>query len=42
MRDDAARIGGTCAPDDRVWLLERSGTQLSSEALAHRLDDVGA
>ena len=40
MRDEAERILRHLRPDDRVWLLERTGTQLSSEALAARLDDV--
>jgi 23S rRNA (pseudouridine1915-N3)-methyltransferase len=40
MRDESERIRRHMRPDDRVWLLERTGTQLSSQALAQRLDDV--
>lgn len=40
MRDEAARIARHLHPDDRVWLLERTGTQLSSIGLAQRLADV--
>ena len=40
MRDEAARIMRHVRDDDRVWLLERSGTELTSEELAHRLDAV--
>ena len=40
MRDESERIRRHLRPDDRVWLLERTGSQLSSEALARRLDDV--
>ena len=40
MRDESERVLKHLRPDDRVWLLERTGTQLSSEALARRLDDV--
>ena len=40
MRDEAARIARHLRDDDRVWLLERTGTQLSSEALASRLDEI--
>ncbi|MGA8533694.1 MAG: 23S rRNA (pseudouridine(1915)-N(3))-methyltransferase RlmH [Candidatus Tumulicola sp.] len=41
MRDESARIMRHVRADDRLWLLERSGTQLSSPALASRLDEVG-
>jgi 23S rRNA (pseudouridine1915-N3)-methyltransferase len=41
MRDERERIMRHVRPDDRMWLLERTGTQLSSSALAARLDDVG-
>jgi 23S rRNA (pseudouridine1915-N3)-methyltransferase len=37
LRDDDA-ILRRLAPDDHVWLLERSGTLLSSEDLAQRLE----
>jgi 23S rRNA (pseudouridine1915-N3)-methyltransferase len=40
MRDESERVMRHLRPDDRVWLLERTGTQLSSEALAKRLDAV--
>jgi 23S rRNA (pseudouridine1915-N3)-methyltransferase len=40
MRDESARIARHLRPDDRMWLLERTGTQLSSPALAARLEDV--
>jgi 23S rRNA (pseudouridine1915-N3)-methyltransferase len=40
MRDESERIRRHLRADDRVWLLERTGKQLSSEALARRLDDV--
>jgi 23S rRNA (pseudouridine1915-N3)-methyltransferase len=40
MRDESERIRKHLRPDDRVWLLERTGAQLSSEAFARRLDDV--
>ena len=41
MRDEAERIARLLNGGDRIWLLDRNGTQLSSEALAHRLDDFG-
>ena len=37
LRDDAA-ILRRLAPDDHVWLLERTGTMFSSEELAARLE----
>jgi len=40
MRDEAARILPLLRADERVWLLERSGTQLSSEELAQKLQSV--
>jgi 23S rRNA (pseudouridine1915-N3)-methyltransferase len=40
MRDECERILRHVRPDDRVWLLERTGSRVSSEALARRLDDV--
>lgn len=41
MRDESARILRHLRADDRLWLLERTGTQLSSLALASRLEEVG-
>jgi 23S rRNA (pseudouridine1915-N3)-methyltransferase len=41
MHDESARITRQLRADDRVWLLERSGTQLTSPALASRLEEVG-
>lgn len=41
MREEAERIARHLREDDRVWLVDRSGTQLSSEALAARIADVG-
>jgi 23S rRNA (pseudouridine1915-N3)-methyltransferase len=40
MRDESERIVRHLRADDRVWLLERTGTQVSSPELARRLDDV--
>jgi len=40
MREESERILRHVRPDDRVWLLERTGSQISSKALARRLDDV--
>jgi 23S rRNA (pseudouridine1915-N3)-methyltransferase len=40
MRDEGERIARHLRGDDRVWLLERNGTQLSSESLAKRLENV--
>ncbi len=37
LRDDEA-IVRRLAPDDHVWLLERTGTMFSSEELAQRLE----
>ena len=42
MREESARITRHLRADDRVWLLERTGTQLSSPALASRLEEVDA
>lgn len=42
MREEAQRIAKLLRPDDRVWLLERTGTELSSEGLSRRLDAVSA
>ena len=41
MREEAERVTRHLRDDDRVWLVDRSGTQLSSEALATRIGDVG-
>ncbi|HVA32499.1 MAG TPA: 23S rRNA (pseudouridine(1915)-N(3))-methyltransferase RlmH [Candidatus Baltobacteraceae bacterium] len=41
MREECARIARQLRDDDRVWLLDRGGKQLSSPGLAQRLDDVG-
>jgi 23S rRNA (pseudouridine1915-N3)-methyltransferase len=40
MRDEAARIMRHVRDDDRTWLLERGGTELTSEELAQRLEGV--
>ena len=40
MREEAERVARHLRPDDRVWLLERSGTELSSPELERRLDAV--
>ena len=37
MREEGARILRTVAPEDTLWLLERTGTQLGSVELAERL-----
>ena len=41
MRDESARILRHVRDDDRMWLLDRAGTQLSSPQLAKRLEDAG-
>ncbi|MEO6836138.1 MAG: 23S rRNA (pseudouridine(1915)-N(3))-methyltransferase RlmH [Candidatus Tumulicola sp.] len=41
MRDESTRILRHLRADDRMWLLERTGSQLSSPALAGRLDEAG-
>jgi 23S rRNA (pseudouridine1915-N3)-methyltransferase len=41
MRGESARILRLLRDGDRVWLLERTGTQLSSPQLAQRLEDAG-
>jgi 23S rRNA (pseudouridine1915-N3)-methyltransferase len=41
MREEAERVARHLRDDDRLWLVDRSGTQLSSEALATRISDVG-
>lgn len=40
-RDESERVARHLTANDRVWLLDRTGTQLSSEALARRLADFG-
>ncbi len=40
IRDEAERIVRLLRPDERVWLLERTGTPLSSEALARKIESV--
>ncbi len=37
MREEAERIVKLIRPDERVWLLDRSGTHLSSIALSERV-----
>jgi 23S rRNA (pseudouridine1915-N3)-methyltransferase len=41
VHDESERILKQLRDGDRVWLLERTGTQLSSEALAQRITDAG-
>jgi 23S rRNA (pseudouridine1915-N3)-methyltransferase len=38
MRDEGAAILKLLDPADQVWLLERSGEQMSSEELAKRIE----
>jgi 23S rRNA (pseudouridine1915-N3)-methyltransferase len=40
MQQEAARILKLVRPDDRVWLLERSGTETTSQDLSRRLTEV--
>jgi 23S rRNA (pseudouridine1915-N3)-methyltransferase len=40
MREEAERILKHVRPDDRVWLLERSGTSFSSVQLAAEIEKV--
>jgi 23S rRNA (pseudouridine1915-N3)-methyltransferase len=40
IRDESARILRHLRADDRMWLLERGGTQLSSPGLAGRLETI--
>jgi 23S rRNA (pseudouridine1915-N3)-methyltransferase len=40
VRDESARILKLLRPDERVWLLERTGTSFSSEELARRIEGV--
>jgi len=37
VADESARIAAALEPDDVVWLLERTGTELSSEDLAGKI-----
>jgi len=38
IREEAGRILKHIRPDDRLWLLERTGTELSSTELAQAID----
>jgi 23S rRNA (pseudouridine1915-N3)-methyltransferase len=40
VRDEAERIFKHVRPDDRIWLLERTGAAFSSPELARALDDA--
>ncbi len=40
IRDETARILKLIRPDERVWLLERTGAEFSSIELSRRLDAV--
>lgn len=40
LRDEGARIARHLRDEDRVWLLERDGTQLDSIELATRLHEI--
>jgi 23S rRNA (pseudouridine1915-N3)-methyltransferase len=40
MREEAERILKHLRPDDRVWLLERTGAAFSSPELARAIDDA--
>ncbi|HEV7180062.1 MAG TPA: 23S rRNA (pseudouridine(1915)-N(3))-methyltransferase RlmH [Candidatus Baltobacteraceae bacterium] len=40
MREESERILRLIRPDERVWLLERTGTELGSEELARKLDGI--
>jgi 23S rRNA (pseudouridine1915-N3)-methyltransferase len=41
MRDEFGRMARHLRTDDRVWLLDRAGAQLSSIELARRIGDMG-
>lgn len=41
MREESERILRLIRPDERVWLLERTGTAFSSEQLSAALESVG-
>jgi 23S rRNA (pseudouridine1915-N3)-methyltransferase len=40
VRDEGERILRLVRPDERLWLLERSGTQLSSTQLAQKIEAI--
>lgn len=40
IRDETERILKLLRPDETVWLLERTGTELSSEALSRKIDET--
>ncbi|MEO6912477.1 MAG: 23S rRNA (pseudouridine(1915)-N(3))-methyltransferase RlmH [Candidatus Baltobacteraceae bacterium] len=40
IRSEGKRILKVLSPDDRAWLLDRAGRQLSSVALSRHLDEV--
>lgn len=40
MREEAARILAAVQPGDAVWLLDRTGEQIDSRALARRVQSV--
>lgn len=40
MREEGERILRLVRPDERLWLLERTGNEFSSEALAERLHTI--
>lgn len=40
MREESARIARHLRADDRVWLLERTGAQLSSLDVASRIEEI--
>ncbi|MBV8529778.1 MAG: 23S rRNA (pseudouridine(1915)-N(3))-methyltransferase RlmH [Candidatus Eremiobacteraeota bacterium] len=41
LRDESRRIARLLRADDRLWLLDRGGRQLSSVALARRIAEAG-
>jgi 23S rRNA (pseudouridine1915-N3)-methyltransferase len=40
MREEADRIARHLRDGERIWLVDRAGTEVSSEALARRIDDI--
>ncbi|HEY8297585.1 MAG TPA: 23S rRNA (pseudouridine(1915)-N(3))-methyltransferase RlmH [Candidatus Baltobacteraceae bacterium] len=40
-REESERIRKLLRPDDRLWLLDRTGIQLASAALSARLETIG-
>jgi 23S rRNA (pseudouridine1915-N3)-methyltransferase len=40
MRDESERILRLIRPDERVWLLERTGTGFSSEELSRKIEAI--